>query len=72
MILQDIDTCSNVRKNQAVQEEKGMWNKVKRMMAGVMMAALLFSVSYGIIGTNDEYQISVCGEAPEPHNVVIQ
>lgn len=41
-------------------------------MAGVMMAALLFSVSYGIIGTNDEYQISVCGEAPEPHNVVIQ
>lgn len=59
-----------------MQEEnemrKQMWNKVKRMMAGVMMAALLFTVSYGIIGANDEYQISVYGEAPEPYNVVIQ
>lgn len=59
-----------------MQEEnemrKQMWIKIKRVMAGVMMAALLVTVCYGIIGTNDEYRISVYGEAPEPHNVVIQ
>ena len=49
-----------------------LWNKFKRMMAGAMMAVLLVTVCYGIISANDEYQISLYGEAPEPHNVVIQ
>lgn len=49
-----------------------MWNKVKRMMAGVMMAALLIMVARGTFGVEDTPGISVYGDASEPHDVFIQ
>lgn len=40
--------------------KKVLWNKVKRIMAGVMVAALLFTEGQGV---GNEPEISVYGEA---------
>lgn len=44
---------------------KQTWNKVKRMMAGVMMAALLITVAQGVFNLDDTPGISVLGEEPQ-------
>lgn len=41
---------------------KQMWIKIKRVMAGVMMAALLVTTAQGTFGAEDNSEISVLGE----------
>lgn len=50
---------------------KRMWNKIERMIAGVMLTTLLVAVGYGLIGMNSKLQISVYGEAPEWIEVIL-
>lgn len=51
---------------------KKLWNKIKRVMAGVMVAGVLFTAGSRMIGpvggamrSDSEPQISVCGELEE-------
>lgn len=44
---------------------KQMWNKLKRMMAGVMMAALLVTACQGVFKVDDNPGISLYGEVVE-------
>lgn len=48
-----------------------MWNKVKRVIAGVMMAALLITVTQGAFGVEDTPGISVYGETVEPMQYIL-
>lgn len=53
------------------ETRKQMWNKIKRMMAGVVVAALLIMVTQGSFGVEDTPGISVYGETVEPMQYIL-
>lgn len=48
-----------------------LWNKVKRMMAGAMMSALLVTVAQGTFGVDDNPGISLYGEVVEQMQYIL-
>ena len=40
----------------------GLWNKIKRVMAGIMVAALLLTAGRSLVSSNGQKGVQVCDE----------